>query len=533
MQRIITSLLAVAPLGLAVASTPAVNAAKNIVFIAVDDLKPILGCYGDTKVKTPNIDRLAARGTVFLTNYCQQAVSGPTRASLMTGMRPDYTKVWDLKTRMREVNPGILTLPEYLKNNGYLTAGLGKIFDSRCVDESLDQPSWSIPYFKNANSYYSSSTGAPMFGYQHPETKSRMISYQEELLAKGIAPDKIRDSVLLRIKPSVENADVPDNAYNDGANALLAKQLLIDFRKNNQPFFLAVGFTKPHLPFVAPRKYWDLYDRDQLPLAAFRDRAENSPAIAYHTSSELRAYSDIPALITFSDQKGGIEMNIDKQKELIHGYYAAISYMDAQVGILLNTIDSLEMNQNTIVVLWGDHGWHLGDHNLWCKHSNFEQATRAPLIISSPGMEANRTTSPTEFIDIFPTLCELNGLEIPSHLQGNSLVEIIKNPKHKVKNYAVSQFPRSVNSQEINRLGYAEGSYMGYSLRTERYRYTVWMKDSYRSTRPFDPRLVVASELYDYHNDPDERVNVVDHPNYNKKRIELQYLMADFFAMQQ
>jgi len=226
-------------------------------------------------------------------------------------------------------------------------------------------------------------------------------------------------------------------------------------------------------------------------------------------------------------------MNIDKQKELIHGYYAAISYMDAQVGILLNTIDSLEMNQNTIVVLWGDHGWHLGDHNLWCKHSNFEQATRAPLIISSPGMEANRTTSPTEFIDIFPTLCELNGLEIPSHLQGNSLVEIIKNPKHKVKNYAVSQFPRSVNSQEINRLGYAEGSYMGYSLRTERYRYTVWMKDSYRSTRPFDPRLVVASELYDYHNDPDERVNVVDHPNYNKKRIELQYLMADFFAMQQ
>lgn len=505
----------------------------NVLFIAVDDLKPILGCYGNKLIKTPNIDRLASRGTVFLSNYCQQAVSGPTRASLMTGMRPDYTRVWDLKTKMRDMNPDIVTLPQYLKENGYTTAGIGKIYDPRCVDTDLDKPSWSIPFHKNADQYYSVSIGMPQFGYQLPETKTRMKLYMEYLLEKGVDPKDLRDSVMLQIKPSVECVEVPDNAYSDGANALFASKLLEDLNKKKEPFFFAVGFTKPHLPFISPKKYWDLYNREEMPLAAYTQVAENSPEIAYHTAAELRAYSDIPPLISFTDQRPGIEMDIRKQKELIHGYYAAISYMDAQVGVLLNALDSLNLTENTIVVLWGDHGWHLGDHNLWCKHTNFEQATHAPLLISYPGFTANVSKSPTEFIDIFPTLCELNGLAVPSHLQGKSLKPVMKNPSKRVKEFAVSQYPRSVIQQETNRLGYSEGKYMGYSLRTERYRYTVWMKNNYRSTQQFNPELIIAAELYDYLKNPDETRNLIEDKKYSQEVQKLNSWFKEFVRTQQ
>ena len=198
----------------------------NILFIAVDDLKPILGCYGDKLVKTPNIDRLAKRGTVFMQNYCQQAVSGPTRASLMTGMRPDYTKVWDLKTKMRDVNPGIMSLPQYFISQGYSTQGIGKIYDPRCVDDALDQPSWSVPYYKRSDKYISTITGKPEGQYQLPETKALFVKYTKEGEAKGLKGKDLTDYVAKFIKPSVECVDVPDNAYNDGSNALYAKAIL-------------------------------------------------------------------------------------------------------------------------------------------------------------------------------------------------------------------------------------------------------------------------------------------------------------------
>ena len=509
----------------------------NILFIAVDDLKPILGCYGDKLVKTPNIDRIAKNGTVFLQNYVQQAVSGPTRASIMTGMRPDYTGVWDLKTKMRDVNPDILSLPQYLITQGYSTQGIGKIYDQRCVDKKMDIPSWSVPYynyFKTQEKYYSSQTGMPALGaYQVPETKALVEKYRNEAISKGIAEDEIEAYISTHVKPSVECADVPDNAYNDGANVIRAKEILLKLKSENKPFFFAVGFSKPHLPFVSPKKYWDLYKRDQMPVAEFQEKSKNSPAIAYHNAGELRQYSDIPALTEFTDQKDyGLTLPLDKQKELIHGYYAAVSYTDAQVGILLHAMDSLGLLKNTIVILWGDHGWHLGDHNLWCKHTNFEQATHAPLIISAPWIKPSVSKSMTEFVDIFPTLCDLANVPVPTHLDGKSLVTVMKKPNSSVKEYSVSQYPRNGSDAETGRLGFAEGKCMGYSIRTSRYRYTVWMKDNFRTNRPYDQDLVVASELYDYQKDPNETVNVVDEKLYTDVSKDMKAKLLNYFESQ-
>jgi len=509
----------------------------NILFIAVDDLKPILGCYGDEIIKTPNIDKIAGNGTVFLQNYCQQAVSGPTRASIMTGMRPDYTGVWDLKTKMRDVNPDILSLPQYLITQGYSTQGIGKIYDQRCVDKKMDVPSWSVPfynYFKTQEKYYSAQTGMPALGaYQLPETKALAEKYRLEAISKGIAADQIEAYVSEKVKPSVECADVPDNAYNDGANVLRAKEILEKLKSENKPFFFAVGFSKPHLPFVAPKKYWDLYKRDQMPVAAFQEKSKNGPAIAYHNAGELRQYSDIPALTEFTDQKDyGLTLPLNKQKELIHGYYAAVSYTDAQVGILMHAMDSLGLLKNTIVILWGDHGWHLGDHNLWCKHTNFEQATHAPLIISAPWIKPSVSKSMTEFVDIFPTLCDLVNVPVPSHLDGKSLVSVMKKPDSKVKEFSVSQYPRAGSDAEAGRLGFAEGKCMGYSVRTSRYRFTLWMKDNFRTNRVFDKNLIVAMELYDYQKDPYETINVVDEKSYAPILKDLNAKMLEFFENQ-
>ncbi len=505
----------------------------NILFIAIDDLKPILGCYGDKLIKTPNIDRLARMGTVFMRNYVQQAVCGPTRASLMTGKRPDYTKVWDLKTKMRDINPDILSLPQYLITQGYTTQGIGKVYDVRCVDSDIDKPSWSIPYYKTDKKYFGT-YGEPAEGrYQLPATKALAEKYIKEALDNGKTKAEANEYVQTKIKPSVENADVPDYAYTDGANVLQAIDILTQLKKTSQPFFFAVGIAKPHLPFVAPKKYWDLYKRDDMPLAKFQEKSKDAVDIAYHNAGEMRGYTDIPPLTSFTDQKPyGITLPVDKQKELIHGYYAAISYADAQVGKLLSTLDLLGLTKNTIIVLWGDHGWHLGDHNLWCKHTNFEQATNAPLIIAAPGIAPSKTSALTEHIDIFPTLCDLAGVKIPAILDGKSLLPVMKNPAAVVKDFAVSQYPRSGATAENERLGYADPNAMGYSIRTKRYRYTIWMSNGYRSNKPFDKNLVIGTELYDYQSDPLETTNVVNDKKYTAISKEMNEKMLDFFKSQ-
>lgn len=533
MNKIMTSISILAQVGLSMAQLDAQEKKMNVLFIAVDDLKPILGCYGDELVKTPNIDRLAAKGTVFLQNYCQQAVCGPTRASLMTGMRPDRTKVWDLKTQMRVANPAIISLPQYLYGQGYSTQGIGKIYDPRCVDSNLDSLSWSVPYYKGSSKYFPKTTGAPEMDYQLPETKELIRRYRAEGESKGLKGRELTDYIQKLIRPSVECADVPDNAYNDGANALHAREILSRLAQDGKPFFFAVGFSKPHLPFVAPKKYWDMYKRDEMPLAPFQQKARNGPDLAYHRASELYSYSDIPPITSFSDQRGGgLDVPVDKQKELIHGYYAATSFADAQIGILLNALDSLGLANNTMIILWGDHGWHLGDHNLWCKHTNFEQATRSPLLISAPGIKPSITKSPTEFVDIFPTICDLAGVDVPRHLDGKSLVPVMKNPAARVKEFSVSQYPRTQNKLETERLGYSDGEFMGYSIRTDRYRYTMWLKDSYRSSKPFNADLVVAGELYDYEKDPNETVNVLDEKEYSSVSKEMREKLIRFLASQ-
>jgi iduronate 2-sulfatase len=506
----------------------------NILFIAVDDLKPLLGCYGNTMVKTPNIDKLAKMATVFNKNYCQQAICGPTRASLMTGSRPDVTKIWNLTTQMRDVNPAIVTLPQYLISQGYTTSGIGKIYHPSSAIGGVDPLSWSIPYLKSKESDFPAEFGIPANGqYQLPETKDRMTpeiiaerkKQSKDLAANDENPKSIKG-------PSTECMDVPDNAYQDGVNALLAKEQIIKLSKDNKPFFMAVGFSKPHLPFVAPKKYWDLYKREEMPIAPFQEHSKNGPLIAYHQSGELRNYLDIPEFATLPADSLRIGLQLEKQRELIHGYHAAISYMDAQVGILLNTLEELGTLDNTIIVLWGDHGWHLGDHDLWHKHTNFEQATRAPLIIAGPGIKAGKTSSLTEFVDVFPTICDLAGISIPKNLDGKSLKPLMLNNKAKGKEYAISQYPRKLNKAEMAKLGYTDAKMMGYSLRTDQYRYTIWI-NNFNSKEVFNEAQVYASELYDYAKDPLEKVNVVNDKNYTTTSAALKSKMIAFFKGQE
>ena len=446
---------------------------KNILFIAVDDLKPNLGCYGNEMAISPNIDRLAEFGTVFGNAHTQQAVCAPSRASLLTGWRPDRTQVWDLSTLIRDKNPDVVTLPQYFKQNGYQTAATGKIFDARSVDDSHDALSWSIPYVK--------------------VTAPKWMEATEAV--------------------ATEAADYPDDDYKDGKVALAGIDLLKQAAQNDQPFFVAVGFSKPHLPFVAPKKYWDLYDRDSIKIHPFQEFAANSPDYAYQPGWELRSYADIPEV--------GIPISEEKQKEVIHGYYACISFIDTQIQRVLSELDSLGLRDSTIIVLWGDHGWHLGDHAMWAKHSNFEQATRSPLIIVDPDIEGGKyITSPVEFVDIFPTLCELAGLTIPDSLAGTSLVPILKGETDRVKQFAVSQYHRN-------------GTKEGYTIRTDRYRYTEWVDINYRQgILPYSENIVIDRELYDYQTDPMETVSLINDPAYKNVLDSMHTMLSAFLKNQ-
>lgn len=447
----------------------------NILFIAVDDLKPCFGAYGDKHAKTPGLDRLAREGVVFQNCYCQQAVCGPTRASMLTGMRPDKTKVWDLVTDFRQVNPNVVSMPQYFRSNGYETSGMGKIYHT--TGPGNDAPSWSVPYRKPESTH-----------------AKYVLPYTPNAIGRG---------------PAYECADVPDETYRDGQLANLATAMLDSLSRNKKPFFLAVGFIRPHLPFNAPKKYWDLYDRNEFEVATYQKKSLNGPDIAYHESGELKFYSDIPEFNSYSDKELD-HLPIEKQMALIHGYYAAMSYTDAQIVKLLDELDRLKIRDHTMIVLWGDHGWHLGDHGLWNKHTNFEQATHAPLMMSIPGMkkEINATT-PCEFVDIFPTLCELANLPIPHFLDGKSLVPAIKNPNAVVRQFAFSQYPRGKNV-------------MGYSMRTNRFRYTEWMSNNYTTATPYDKKYMIASEMYDYEKDPQETENVLNKPEYAKEQMKLE-----------
>lgn len=456
--------------------------AYNVLFIAVDDLRPEAGCYGNRVIKTPAIDRLAAGGTTFLRAYCQQAVCSPSRTSLLLGRRPDTTRVYDLQTHFRLHLPDVVTLPEHFKNHGYHAQGFSKIYHG-----GLDDPkSWSVKQW---------TPGGP--GYGKPQTLADLEKQQKELRAKhgGPATEVLqRDpatGVVLRVTapkyrargPAWEDPDVPDGALPDGKTtdaALAALEKIKDER-----FFLAVGYLKPHLPFVAPKKYFDLYRREDLKLAPNPFPPKDCPAAALTDWGELRAYQGIPPKGPLSDETA---------LDLIHGYYAATSYTDAQIGRLLDGLDRLGLAGRTVVVLWGDHGWQLGEHGLWCKHTNFEVAARSPLVFRVPGQKkpGAKTDALAEFVDIYPTLCELCGLPLPEGLEGTSLAPVIEQPDRPWKRAAFSQYPR--------------GKLMGYSMRTGRYRYTEWL--------PRAGGEPAARELYDHQNDPQENTNLAGRPEH-------------------
>jgi arylsulfatase A-like enzyme len=306
---------------------------------------------------------------------------------------------------------------------------------------------------------------------------------------------------------------------------------LQQLKANGKPFFLSVGYYKPHLPFNAPKKYWDLYDKNKIQLTDNQYMPKGSPVFAVHGDQELRSYDDFKDLPKPTDGM----LSETRQRELLHGYYACVSYIDAQIGRLVDALEALGLAENTVIVLWGDHGWKLGEHNSWAKQSNYEIDTRVPLIVSGKGIKAKgqKSASLVEFVDIFPTLCDLAGLEIPTNLAGKSLVSVMKKPATIVKEYAVSQYPRSNGGTETDRSGYADSKVMGYSIRNQQYRFTLWMGNNYRSSQPFNKDYIIGTELYDYKNDPLEKVNVAKESKYTKVSKKMYQQIIDFFKSQQ
>ncbi len=475
------------------------HVSPNILFIPVDDLRPELGCYGNSFIKTPNIDRLAQEGVVFTRTYCQQAVCNPSRASLLTGLRPDSIQVWDLVTRFRDNVPDVVTLPQYFKQNGYTTIGLGKTFHN----DIPDSISWSErPHLK----------GFP-FDPDAVYASELNLQIQEEKKQKLIVAGKIRLDPLgywyLKAN-STECADVDDDAYYDGAQTTYAIRRLQELAIEKKPFFLSVGYYKPHLPFNAPNKYWDLYQRESIPVAQNQYPPKDSPSYTVHGDQELRYYDDNHDLPSPSEQP----WNINRQKEVKHGYYASVSYTDAQIGRLMDELKRLDLLNNTIVVLWGDHGWKLGEHNGWGKMSNYDIDAHVPLIISGANVKAKgeKSNALTELVDIYPTLCDLAGLPVPSHLQGKSLTPLLNEPEKEWNTAAYSQFL-------LGRFGPLETrdeERMGYSIRTDQYRYIRWYKWDKTINKKGE---FLDHELFDHFKDPQENENLANDMN-NKETID-------------
>jgi len=452
------------------ASAPGGQAAAtkfNVLFIAADDLRMNLGCYGDPVVKTPNLDRLARRAMTFDRAYCQQALCNPSRSSLLTGLRPDTLRVWNLPTHFRETTPDVVTLPQYFKQHGYFTQNVGKIFHNWRTKIHGDPVSWSVP--------------AVMHFASHGQDVAQIDG--------GDAPPNFATA------RNAEARDVPDEAYYDGRVAALAVTALREVSQRSEPFFLGVGFWKPHSPFNPPKRYWDMYRREDIPPLLNPDPPQGVPAMALHKSLEGLAQADAAA------------------RELRHGYYAATSYMDAQVGKVLDELERLGLADKTVVVFWSDHGFHLGEHGLWGKTSNFELDAQVPLLIATPGMKqaGKRTAALVELLDLYPTLVDVCGLPVKAGLEGLSLRPVLNDPSTRVKTAAFTQHPRPAHMV-------VPGEAMGYSLRDENYRYTEW--------RDWSTGQLLAAELYDHQSDSNETRNVA------QERGALVRLLAARLAVQ-
>ena len=453
--------------GLAV--SPATAAQRpNVLLICVDDLKPALGCYGDPLAKTPAIDRLASQGVVLQNAYCNQAVCSPSRNALLTSLRPQTLGIYDLPTHFRLARADAVTLPQWFQQQGWHTEGMGKIFHVGHGNID-DAKSWSRPSWKPKQPTYAKAENLP------PAAAGQGNAKRKAKKAGQKAPNGT----------AFEAAAVADNFYHDGAVADHALERLQALKQQpDQPFFLAVGFIRPHLPFVAPQRDWDLYDLQMFDIAKVTAPPIGAPGYAPQLGGELRNYRDIPKQEALPE---------DLQRTLIHGYYAATSYMDRQVGRVLDELDRLQLRESTIVVLWGDHGWHLGDHGIWCKHTNYEQAAHIPLIISVPGSAAGKSAALVETVDIYPTLCELAGLPQPEGLDGRSFATTLKDPTATHRDHVIHVYPR--NRPEV-------GNVLGRAIRTPRHRLVEWRKIG-------SPEDTAEWELYDYQTDPLEQRNLI------------------------
>lgn len=430
----------------------------NILMICVDDLKPTLGCYGDAFAKTPNIDALAGRSVVFDSAYCNQAVCAPSRNALMTSLRPQTLGIYDLGTNFRISRPDAVTIPQHFRESGYKAQSLGKIMHVGHGNQE-DAASWDVPHF-----------GGKFAGYALKENQPQA--------PKGNKGGNKRADQSPR-GAATESADVPDETYSDGQIAAEAVRRLQAAKTAGQPFFMAVGFLKPHLPFVAPKRYWDMHDPSKLPQPTRKTAPEGAPSYAPQFGGELRGYVGIPS--------GNDPLPDELTRHLIHGYYAATSYMDAQLGKVLAELKRLDLEKDTIVVLWGDHGWHLGDHGMWCKHTNYEQATRIPLIVSLPEGKAAHSKALVETVDLYPTLVELAGLPARDGLDGKSFAATLKQPGQEHREFVTHVYPRN------QRLGRA--------VRNDRYRLVEWKVPGAASS-------TAEYELYDYQADPGETRNL-------------------------
>ena len=417
---------------------------KNVLFIMVDDLRPELSLYGQNQIISPNIDALGASGVTFNRAYCNVPVCGASRASLLTGVRPTANRFLNYYSSIKEDMPDVVNMAQYFKDRGYSTVSNNKITH---IKNDID--AWDDEWYPQAKTW-------------------RNYLSEENLLLEASN----------KAGYAYENIDVPDAAYIDGQTALKSIKDLKQFKADGKPFFLAVGFVKPHLPFNAPKKYWDLYDPNSITLPENSPFPESAPQRANHKWGELRSYIDIPKSGPVSDAIA---------KKLIHGYYASVSYVDAQIGVLINGLTELGLRENTVIVLVGDHGWSLSDHGLWAKHSNFEVALQVPLIISGSGLPiAARTNSIAELVDIYPTLCELTAGESPTHLQGSSLVSALKSPDKLFKNKALARWQK------------------GETLIVDQMFYTEWQRKG----------KVVSKMLYNHETDPNETINLANDPAY-------------------
>jgi len=448
-------------------SLSAASAKPNVLFIAIDDLANALGCYGNPVVKSPNIDRLAKMGVRFDRAYCQLPLCNPSRASVLSGMRPDAITVYDLDRHFREQVPNVVTLPQLFKQNGWFSARVGKLYHYDVprgigTDGLDDKPSWDVVV----------------------NPKGRDV--QDEALITNPTPEKAVSAALSWLR-----AEGTDEEQTDGMIATEAIKLLEQHR--DKPFFLGVGFFRPHTPFVAPKKYFDLYPMSQiqLPKAPANDR-DDIPKAAFAHNCPIPNYG-LPE---------------DTCREALQAYYACVSFVDAQVGRVLDALDRLKLTDNTIIVLWSDHGYHLGEHNgIWQKRCLFEESARAPMIIYAPHAKGNGKPSKqiVEFIDMYPTVADLCGLTAPKTAAGRSLRPLLDNPNRNWKGTAFTQILRPGDGHPV----------VGRSVRTDRWRYSDW--DGGKA----------GEELYDHQNDPHEFTNLAADPKYQPVIKQLRSQLSD------